>query len=60
MLEVLKQLQVKPLAGRAQVEIFNRKQAVDCDFLGRLQLAVLSYKPIGQALRRVFGLGFSE
>jgi len=41
MLEILKQLQVKPQAPSAQVEICNQKSARDCHFLEGLQLCAL-------------------
>ena len=45
MLEVLKQLQVKPPQGWVQVEICNQKLGIDCCFMEALQgMARLSYK----------------
>ncbi|MDP3828058.1 MAG: hypothetical protein Q8Q74_16010, partial [Polaromonas sp.] len=43
MLEVLKQLQIKPPAPRVQVEICNQKSARDCHFLLSYIFALLSY-----------------
>jgi hypothetical protein len=48
MLEVLKQLQVKPLMARVQVEICNQNHAGHRPFLGDLHLAVLSYRQTGK------------
>jgi hypothetical protein len=43
MLEVLKQLQIKPPAPEAQVEICNQKSARDCHFLRSYIFAPFSY-----------------
>jgi hypothetical protein len=53
MLEVLKQLQVKPHAHGMQANICNQKMAGDCGFLGSFthepQLGNLSYRQAGNS-----------
>ena len=51
MLEVLKQLQVKPRAASVQANICNQKMASDCGFLGIFtrwhEVGNLSYRQMG-------------
>lgn len=51
MLEVLKQLQVKPPVPVAQVEICNQKYSRDCHFLRSYIFAPSSY--ITMSIRRI-------
>jgi len=53
MLEVLKQLQIKPLAPGAQVEICNQKSARDCHFLQSYIFTPLSYMAMRHSPHRL-------